>query len=333
MSFPKLLMLVAALLFGVVAVVAICKKKEDVIAPSSIAEVRQIEDSFVLAEVKSSKLSAIPEVKYPPVLLEEPVVYPATPEGEEPPEADRLEELFQTDGVKLPIVETVIYKSRVPWQKGRPAWLSNYASHYATSRHFIARSLNGTTDYLKQDVSEGVKFNVYRLDKNFDFHLVIDLSRCKMWLYYRDLDLDEYTLLKTFSVGLGRVDSRKESGLLTPLGTYKLGDKVAIYNPGSTGDYQGQKVEMIRIFGSRWIPFGQHLEGTIPVKGLGIHGNPWVLNEQQQLVEDTTGIGKYRSDGCVRLTTRDIEALFAVVITKPTTIYLVKNFYDAKLPH
>ena len=114
------------------------------------------------------------------------------------PEADRIEELFNKDGPKLPIVETITYKSRVPWQKGRPAWLSDYAGHYETSRHFIARSLNGKPDYFKQEVAEGARFNVLRKDKNIEFALIVDTSRCKMWFYYVDLDQKQKVLLKTY---------------------------------------------------------------------------------------------------------------------------------------
>ena len=139
------------------------------------------------------------------------------------PEADRIEELFNKDGPKLPIVETITYKSLVPWQKGRPAWLSDYAGHYETSRHFIARSLNGKPDYFKQELAEGARFNVLRKDKNFEFALIVDTSRCKMWFYYVDLDQKQKVLLKTYQVGLGRLDASKTSGLLTPLGKYTLG--------------------------------------------------------------------------------------------------------------
>ena len=66
------------------------------------------------------------------------------------PEADRMAQLFRTKGEKLPIVETVSYTSRVDWLKGRPAWIADYAAHFATSRHFIARSLNGKADYLRK---------------------------------------------------------------------------------------------------------------------------------------------------------------------------------------
>lgn len=249
------------------------------------------------------------------------------------PQADRIADLFSQGSNKLPIVETIVYKSRVPWQKGRPAWLSDYAGHYATSRHFIARSLNGKADYLKQDISEGDRFNVFRLDKQIAFHAVVDLSRCKMWLYYLDLGSNERVLLKTYRVGAGRVANDAASGLLTPLGCYQLGDRVMVYAPKAMGHHNGQRIEMIRTFGTRWIPFSEEVRGcTAPAKGFGIHGVPWVEHPQRGLEEDTNSLGKHESDGCIRLATADIEEIFAIIITKPTTIELVHDFWDAQLP-
>jgi hypothetical protein len=249
------------------------------------------------------------------------------------PSADIIDQLFNINDPKLPIVETIVYKSRVAWQKGRPAWLSDYASHYDTSRHFIARSLNGKADYLKQDVADGNKFNVLRSDKNYQFYLLIDTSRCKLWFYYVDNGTNERVLLKTYDVGLGRFDSTKASGSLTPLGKYSLGNKVAIYQPSTMGNYHGEKTEMIRIFGTRWIPFEKELgDTTAPAKGFGIHGVPWQPDSNGKLAENTGSIGKYESDGCVRLATKDIEEIFAIIITKPSSIELVADFHDAKLP-
>ena len=250
------------------------------------------------------------------------------------PKANRIEELFSIDGPKLPIVETITYKSRVAWQKGSPAWVSDYASHYSTSRHFIARSLNHKADYFKQDVSDGNKFNVFKPEKQIQFYLVVDTSRCRMWLYYHDLDTQDRVLLKTYEVGLGRIDSAKGSGLLTPLGQYSLGNRIAIYKPEMMGNYKGQQAEMIRIFGTRWIPFEKEIrDTTAPAKGFGIHGVPWIADAQTgKLKEDTSSIGKYESDGCIRMATDDVEEVYAIIVTKPTTIVLVKDFYDAKLP-
>lgn len=250
------------------------------------------------------------------------------------PNVDRTFQLFTTGPSKLPIVETVTYSSSVPWLKGRPAWIADYASHYETSRHFIARSLNGKPDYLTQKVSTGSRFNVFRSDKKIQFHILIDITRCKMGLYYVDLDTQERLLIKTYDVGLGRVDPQSPSGILTPLGTYSLGSKVAIYKPGMMGLFHGQKAEMVRIFGTRWIPFDQEFENaTAPAKGNGIHGSPWREDPKTgELIEDCSGIGAYESDACIRLSMKDMEELFAIVITKPTFVVIVKNFHEAKLP-
>ena len=250
------------------------------------------------------------------------------------PDVDRIQQLFAHDSSKLPIVETVSYTSRVPWLKGRPAWIADYASHFETSRHFIARSLNKKLDYYSQKVGPGDKFNVFKKDKNVKFHMLIDLSRNKMWLYYLDLDAGERVLLKTYRVGVGRKDAQRKSGYLTPTGKYELGEKIAIYKPGTMGFFQDEKTEMVRVFGTRWIPFEKEIEGcTESAKGLGLHGAPWILDPQSgQMVEDKSKIGKYDSDGCIRLSQEDIEEIFAIVITKPTTVELVRDYAQAKLP-
>lgn len=256
-----------------------------------------------------------------------PIPLPTTfTESDEFPEVDRIEELFDLYADKIPIVETVSFTSRVPWLKGRPAWIADYASHYQTSRHFIARSLNRKPDYLTQRVSPGDQFNVFKKDKNIKFHLLVDLSHCRMWFYYIDVDTNEKVLLKTYRVGLGKANSCKASGYLTPVGKYELGDKIVSYKAGVTGFFQDEKVEMIRIFGTRWLPFDKEIEGcSEPAKGYGIHGSPWVEDQGGHLVEDRSKIGKYDSDGCIRLNAEDIEEIFAIVITKPTTVEIVKE--------
>jgi hypothetical protein len=255
-----------------------------------------------------------------------PIPIPTGPTHSDPfQEIDRIAQLFALDSSDLSsIVETVSFTSRVPWLKDRPAWIADYASHYQTSRHFIARSLNQKTDYLNQKVHPGDRFNVFRKDKNIRFHLLVDLSKCRMWFYC--LDGNEKILLKTYRVGVGKVNSHTASGFTTPLGKYTLGEKVAIYKPGVTGYFQDDKVEMIRVFGTRWIPFDKEVEGKgEQVKGLGIHGLPW-LEATDGLVEDRSKIGKYDSDGCIRMASEDVEEIFAIVITKPTTVEIVKEF-------
>ncbi len=274
-----------------------------------------------LAEEKEMKVQEIPLGT-----SSEPIPVQTMQEfGSSIPEVDRIGQLFVLDSSELPIVETVSFTSRVPWLKDRPAWIADYASHYQTSRHFIARSLNGRTDYLTQKVHPGDRFNVFKKGKDIKFHLTVDLSKCRMWFYY--LDGNEKVLLKTYRVGLGKKDPRKVSGFLTPVGKYALGEKVAIYKSGITGFFQDGKVEMVRVFGTRWLPFEKEVEGCSEMaKGFGIHGVPWIESQDGQLIEDRSKIGNYESDGCIRMMSEDVEELFAIVITKPTTVEIVKEF-------
>jgi L,D-transpeptidase-like protein len=338
MTLPKVVIFFSVLIFAAIGVGAIIKK----INKPSLAGNKPQSATIKRVEIDLSRREEImnrgiepekPLIKAPlPQQLPQPISLEKLPEIPLP-HANRIEEFFNLDSKKFPIVETITYRSRVSWLKGRPAWLSDYAGHYGTSRHFIARSLNKKQDYFKQDVIEGDRFNVFRNDKNINFYLLVDVTRFRLWFYYIDLDTHQRVLVKDYAVGLGRVDPTRTSGLLTPLGKYSLGDKIAIYKPKMTGFYNGQKVEMMRVFGTRWIPFAKEVaDSTEPAKGFGIHGVPWKANDKGLLVEEKSSLGKYQSDGCIRLATEDMEELFAIIITKPTTIELVKDFRQAKLP-
>ncbi len=350
MSFPKILAFTAVFLLGAIGIAFFFKgEKTPAPAYSLQAAAKAPQEVELQNEVRVvTKVSVAPPKTPPaPIPVPEPLPLPLPPSrqlttnslqtnppplAEDLPDVDRIDELFRKDS-KFPLIETITYKSRVDWQKGRPAWLSDYASFYETSRHFIARSLRGKPDYFDQEIAEGDRFNVIRKEKPVSFYLLIDTSRCKMWFYGLDTSTNDRYLIKTYKVGLGRQDSSKVSGLLTPLGKYTLGNKIAIYKPKVMGYHQGKKTEMITIFGSRWIPFDQEVACcTAPAKGFGIHGVPWVPDAKGQLIEDRASLGKYESDGCVRMSTEDIEEVFAIVITKPTTIELVKDFREAQLP-
>lgn len=319
-------------LFAVLGLVALFyffkgKTKSDIVAKPQTEQ-----------EVKIDKLANIPQENIP---QEKPLASKENKEAEKIeaakteakaleklPEADVIDKLFATDVSKLPLVETITYNPRVPWLYGRLAWIADYASYYQTSRHFIARSLNRKLDYFTQKVSAGDKFNV--LKKNVSFYLLIDLSRCKMWFYGIDEENHKKFLLKTYKVGLGRKDIKKSSFCLTPLGKYQLGSKVAIYKAGTMGYFQDRQIEMIRVFGTRWMPFEKEIGPcTDGAKGYGIHGAPWRNNDESGLVEERETIGKYDSDGCIRLFSEDIEEIFAIVISKPTVVELVNDFKDA----
>lgn len=330
MSLPKILAVVTVLLFGVIGLVALFK------SGSGNSASNEASISEVVSEVELDQGIQVAE---PAALVVEPAKaaihtteLSKASSSKEFPDADRIPEFFNKEGVKLPFVETITYKSRVSWQKGRPAWLSDYAIHYNTSRHFIARSLNEKPDYLNQNVSEGDRFNVYRSDKKIEFYLVVDTSRCRMWFYCIDPDTDQATLLKTYQVGLGRLDPSKTSGLLTPLGKYSIGKKTASYQPKATGYHNGKKVEMLTVFGTRWIPFDKEIDGTTtPAKGFGIHGAPWIANDKGVLAEDRSSLGKYESDGCIRMSAVDVEEIYAIISSKPATIELVRDFWESKL--
>lgn len=325
MTLPKLLGIVALLLFGIIGVIALFKEPAQKVSTPQIAVPLEVE---LDQQIQVAMPAAVPPST--PVLVE--AQEESIRETVELPDADRIDEFFRLEEPKLPIVETITYKSKVPWLKGRPAWLCDYAGHHGTSRHFIARSLNGKPDYLKQDLHEGARFNVLRQDLNYEFALVVDTSRCKMWFYYIDLDTSQKVLLKTYRVGLGRVDGSKPSGLLTPIGKYTLGDRIATYQPDSTGTHLGNKIVMVTVFGTRWIPFESEVGAcTAPANGFGIHGTPWVSSPKGELVDQTDSIGKYESDGCIRLATPDIEELFAIIISKPATIEIVRDFSESSL--
>lgn len=332
MSFPKLITVGALVIFGFIGTMGLWKKiSKDKTQIAKIEEAPKAALEEVKIKVEKRPHIVVAEAPPQPVQITPPS--PPVTIREEFPNIDRIFQLFTSGPMKLPIVETVTYSTTVPWLKGRPAWIADYASHYNTSRHFIARSLNGKADYFTQKVSSGSRFNVFRKEKNINFYLLIDISRCKMGFYYLDLDSNERVLLKTYAVGLGRIDEHSASGVLTPLGKFSLGSKIGIYKPGTMGYFQDQKTEMVQVFGTRWIPFDQELEGaTAPAKGYGIHGAPWASQKSGMLAERTDVVGKYESDGCVRLFQDDVEELFSIVITKPTYVVIVKDFRDVKLP-
>ena len=340
MSVPKWILFGAVALFSSIGIAAMAKKgknhagKGPSVKESAMAKttpvlsvpgaVKNIDKKNFSKEERQSQANPLPTPSSRPVVAGK----------DDFPTIDRVFQLFTANPSKLPIVETITYASSVSWLKGRPAWIADYAAYYNTSRHFIARSLNNGPDYFTQRVIEGSRFNVFRKDKKINFHLLVDISRCKMGFYYIDLDTNERVLLKTYRVGLGRIDATKPSGTLTPLGRYVLGSRVAIYKPGMMGYFQDNQVEMIRIFGTRWIPLEQQLDGvTVSTKGYGLQGAPWVVNaEKGQLVENREVIGAYESNGCICLNSEDLEELFAIVLTRPTFIEVVKDFREAKLP-
>ncbi len=100
------------------------------------------------------------------------------------------------------------------------------------------------------------------------------------------------------------------------------------------GFHNGQRLEMMTVFGSRWIPFENELEGcTSPAKGFGLHGTPWIRDDASgKFVEDNSGLGRHVSDGCIRIATADMEELYSIIISRPTTVHLVRDFFEEMYP-
>ena len=259
---------------------------------------------------------------------------PVSNESDLPAEVNRMSQLFDPYPPLLPIVETVTYQSNVSWVTGRLAYLGDYAAHYHTPKHFISRSLRGTGSYLSEMVSKGDRFNVFRKDKEIEFHTVVDLSRRKLWLYYYDSGEDERVLLKTCPVAVGRLDSRRPSGCLTPTGVFSIGQEGAVYKEGVMGNFKNEQREMITVFGVRWIPLEREMANcTGSCRGLGFHGVPWHKNpETGEYVEDKECLGNYVSGGCIRLPSVDIEEIYAVILSKTSYVHIVKDFQEANLP-
>ncbi len=314
MSFPKVLILSAVVLFGAIGTLAVVKKNKS----------KQEGEQSSLGELAQEISQSLTTEKARPERLAD----------SELPYANRIDRLFTLSSqMQLPIVETVTYRSQADWIKGRPAWIADYASHYDTSTHFISRSLSRQKKYDYFKVANGNKFNVLRSDKEVEFYLLVDLERAKCWFYYLDKGADERVLLKVYDVGLGRPNEQAFSGFLTPIGKYSLGGRIASYKPGVQGFFNNERVEMIRTFGTRWIPFEEELgQCSEPAQGFGIHGVPWIESTNGQLVEDISSLGKYDSDGCIRFSTEDIEEIYAITVTKPTVIEIVPAFEEAELP-
>lgn len=259
---------------------------------------------------------------------------PLSSDSQVPKSLDRMALLFNPFPPTLPIVHTMTYAAKVPWLQGRPAYLGDYAAYFKTSKHFISRSLHGSGQFFSDVVSRGDRFNVIRTDHNIEFHLVVDLSRLKMWVYSYDATDGVRLLLKDYRIAAGKRCANSPSGSLTPTGVFALGNEIAVYSEGMTGYYHQKKIDMLSVFGRRWIPFAKEVaESSGPCRGLGIHGMPCRPNPiTGEWVECGESVGDYASDGCIRMLNDDITELFSVIVSRPSYIHIVRDFTQAKLP-
>lgn len=241
-------------------------------------------------------------------------------------QVNRIDRLYSKSASKFPFVETVTYTHQVPWMKGRSALMSDYARHYKTSTHFISRSINGGEEQGAR-LMQGDSFNVISSEKNVQFHLVVDLSRCYMHMYAYDADSGERYLLKTYPVAVGTLDADKNSGCATPMGNYKLSNRVGIYKPGHVAKVNGQELELVQVYGTRYIPFGN--DYTV----CGIQGVPQFMDSKTgQMIESDNFIGQHATSGNISMRANDLEELFSIVTSRSSSIQIVKDFSEAELP-
>lgn len=251
-------------------------------------------------------------------------------EHDDEPEA--LSQLF-VKGTGCPIVETVRYSSRVSWKPKKQAWLVDYANYYKTPVDFIVHYITGRSGGEAPPIKEGQQFTVLRNDRSFYFHVIVSFASMKMRLYYVMPQENKAVFLKSYPVCLGRKDPSKSSGSLTPFGVFLLGQRVACFKPKMMGTHKGHRVELVQVFGTRWIPFEKEVFScTEPAKGFGIHGAPFVREgSESSPVEDSSSISTWASDGCIRLKQRDIEELFSVISTRTSYVEIIPDFRESSL--
>jgi lipoprotein-anchoring transpeptidase ErfK/SrfK len=138
-----------------------------------------------------------------------------------------------------------------------------------------------------------------------DFRIVIERSRCRLFL------IDKDGLFKRYPVGLGK------PGHETTLGSYKIGNKEKNpvwhklgVGPIPSGDPANE-------LGTRWMPLVPDREG-LP-RDLGIHGT----------IRAET-VGQYTSNGCARLYSQGVEELYDLVV-RSTPVDIVETFSGDEL--
>jgi hypothetical protein len=336
MSLPRVFLTISVVLFALIGTLALFKRgsadsRVQVLTPPVE---RQEVDLALLSSAKEKKVAVVtPSMQTE--LARDSQALPNTNDCvviEHDDQPELVASLFAKNST-CPIVETITYKSHAPWKLHRSAWLIDYANYYKTPLSFIYRSLTGDADAKIANVADGQQFNVFRRDVEFRFHAVVCLSNCTMRLYYVLPESRRVVFLKSYSVCLGRKDSSRSSGFLTPTGTFQLGPKVAVFQPRMMGMHKSKQVELIQVFGTHWIPFEKEISDcSSPAKGFGLHGTPIVRNDRTgDLSEDNTSIGHYESDGCIRLSGKDIREIFSIVSTRKTYVEVVQSFQKSKL--
>lgn len=160
--------------------------------------------------------------------------------------------------------------------------LTNIGIKLNTTQGLLMRA-NGIDDPSKLRLGQRLKYTPK------DFRAVIERSTCRLYL------MDNDGIFKRYHVGLGM------PGYETTLGKYTIGNKQkdpVWFKPGAgpvpAGDPENE-------LGTRWMPLIPAEEG-LPTD-LGIHGT---------IAPET--IGQYKSHGCPRLRTPEVEELYDLIV-------------------
>ena len=115
----------------------------------------------------------------------------------------------------------------------------------------------------------------------------IDLANCELFLFRNG------NLFMIYKVGVGR-------DRLTPKGSFTISDRV-VEPTWTVGNEEIPFGDPRNVIGTRWMPL--KASGTTPpVDGIGIHGT-----------SDDSTVGKSSSNGCIRLTNKEVEELYMLL--------------------
>ncbi len=167
----------------------------------------------------------------------------------------------------------------------------------------IARKFNTTVALLEK--SNNLKSSVIRPGQKIKvttnkFSIVMDIKRNELFLNYDD------KLFKRYKISSGADDSS------TPLGNFEIKEKIKdpTWYPVSGGVIPPSSAE--NILGSRWMGLWKSRTKT----GYGIHE-----------AVDPSDIGKYVTNGCIRMIKEDLEELYDIVIIG-TPVKIINSSID-----
>jgi len=175
----------------------------------------------------------------------------------------------------------------------------DYVVQQGDTTQRIGRQYKVTEELISQ-VNGGMNKNVIRAGRrlkvvNGPFHATVIKSTFEMHLYLQNV------YVRTYKVALGADNS-------TPTGKWVVSDRLT--NPTWTNPRTGQRIaanDPQNPLGEYWIAL-EGIDGrALGQSGYGIHGTI-----------DDSSIGTQASMGCVRLSSKDIEVVYAVLVPGST---------------